>query len=131
MTKGCKFGLMALLMAASLTLGAHPVQAASGSVYHTVVFWLKPDAPAGKAAEIIKNAKGFEKMPMVEKVLIGTPIMSDRKVVDDSFSVAFTMVFKNKAALDAYNADPHHKKISREKTLPFVARGVIYDYVMP
>ena len=112
-------------MAASLTLGAHPVQAASGSVYHTVVFWLKPDAPAGKAAEIIKNAKGFEKMPMVEKVLIGTPIMSDRKVVDDSFSVAFTMVFKNKAALDAYNADPHHKKISREKTLPFVARGVI------
>lgn len=131
MTKGLKFGLMASLMAASLTLGAYPAQAESGSVYHTVIFWLKPDAPAGKAAEIIKNAKGFEKMPMVEKVLIGTPIMSDRKVVDDSFSVAFTMVFKNKAALDAYNADPHHKKVSREKTVPFVARGVIYDYIMP
>ena len=64
---------------------------------------------------------------MVEKVLVGGPIMSDRDVVDDSFSVAFTMVFKDEAALQAYNTDPDHKK-SSQRTMPHVARGVIYDY---
>ena len=49
-------------------------------------------------AEIKKSVKGLEKLSMVEKVLVGGPIMSDRDVVDDSFSVAFTMVFKDEAA---------------------------------
>ena len=78
-------------------------------------------------AEIKKSVKGLEKLSMVEKVLVGGPIMSDRDVVDDSFSVAFTMVFKDEAALQAYNTDPDHKK-SSQRTMPHVARGVIYDY---
>jgi hypothetical protein len=53
--------------------------------------------------------------------------MSDRDVVDDSFGVAFTMTFKDEAALQAYNADPDHKR-SSAMTLPHVARGIIYDY---
>jgi len=58
---------------------------------------------------------------------VGTPIMSERDVVDDSFSVAFTMTFKDEAALKAYNADPDHKR-SSAMTLPHVVRGIIYDY---
>jgi len=54
--------------------------------------------------------------------------MSDRAIVDDSFSIAFTMIFEDAAALQAYGADPYHKKISSEVTMPYVARGVIYDY---
>jgi hypothetical protein len=69
----------------------------------------------------------MEELPMVEAVHVGTPIMSDRDVVDDSFSVAFTMTFKDEAALQAYNADPGHKR-SSAMTLPHVARGLIYDY---
>lgn len=109
-------------------LAAAPIKAEQASVYHTVVFWLKPDTTDAKIAEIIRSAKAMQDLPMVENVLIGTPIMSDREVVDDSFSVAFTMIFKDEAALQAYALDPHHKKISSEVTMPHVARGVIYDY---
>ena len=111
------------------TLFAAPVKAEKAEeakVYHTVIFWLKPETPAATVAEI-KKPKGLEKLSMVEKVLVGGPIMSDRDVVDDSFSVAFTMVFKDEAALQAYNTDPDHKK-SSQRTMPHVARGVIYDY---
>ena len=38
------------------------------------------------------------------------------------------MIFEDAAALQAYGADPYHKKISSEVTMPYVARGVIYDY---
>lgn len=112
------------------TLFAAPVKAEKAEeakVYHTVIFWLKPETPAATVAEIKKSVKGLEKLSMVEKVLVGGPIMSDRDVVDDSFSVAFTMVFKDEAALKAYNTDPDHKK-SSQRTMPHVARGVIYDY---
>ena len=120
--------IMASTLLALTLLSAAPIKAEQASVYHTVVFWLKPDTTDAKVAEIIRSAKAMQDLPMVEKVLIGTPIMSDREVVDDSFSVAFTMIFKDEAALQAYALDPHHKQISSEVTMPHVARGVIYDY---
>lgn len=116
--------MIAVLLALSV---ATPLHAAPATVFHTVIFWLKADTPAAKRDEIIRNTQSLEKLPMVEKVFVGQPIMSDRKVVDDSFSVAFTMTFKDEAALEAYNADPRRKK-SSARTLPYVARGVIYDY---
>lgn len=121
-----KTSLFGAAFITAMTL-ATPLQAAPATVFHTVIFWLKADTPAAKRDEIIRNTQSLEQLPMVEKVFVGQPIMSDRKVVDDSFSVAFTMAFKDEAALEAYNADPRHKK-SSARTLPYVARGVIYDY---
>ena len=103
------------------------VQASSATVYHTVVFWLKPDTPQATLDAILNSVQSMEDLPMVEAVHVGTPIMSERDVVDDSFSVAFTMTFKDEAALQAYNADPDHKR-SSAMTLPHVVRGIIYDY---
>jgi len=102
-------------------------QASSATVYHTVVFWLKPDTPQATLDAILDSVQSMEDLPMVEAVHVGTPIMSERDVVDDSFSVAFTMTFKDEAALQAYNADPDHKR-SSAMTLPHVVRGIIYDY---
>ena len=105
-----------------------PVSASSAGVYHNLVFWLKPDTPKSKVDEIVASIKSLEALPMVEKVIAGTPVMSERTVVDDSFSIAFTMIFKDEAALSAYSADPTHKRISTEVTMPHVDRGIIYDY---
>ncbi|MDC3359248.1 hypothetical protein OAX71_07555, partial [Pseudomonadales bacterium] len=38
-------------------LVAAPIKAEQASVYHTVVFWLKPDTTDAKVAEIIRSAK--------------------------------------------------------------------------
>lgn len=121
-------GCLLLAVLTATPVRAETVNLTSATVYHTVVFWLKPNTPANKVNEIKASVKSMEQLPMVEQVLVGTPIMSHRDVVDDSFSIAFTMTFKNEAALSAYNADPHHKKISSEVTLPHVVRGLIYDY---
>ena len=118
---------MALFIAA---FAASPVKAETGKIYHTVVFWLKADTPSATVDEITRSVKALGKLPMVESVMVGVPVMSEREVVDDSFSVAFTMTFKDEAALAAYGADPEHKK-SSEFTMPHVTRAVIYDYQAP
>ena len=120
-----------LLAFASERIIAEPAQGSTAKLYNTVIFWLKPDTPAAKVDEIARAVKSMEQLPMVEQVLVGTPVMSDRAVVDDSFSIAFTMTFKDNASLSAYNTDPYHKKISSEVTLPHVVRGLIYDYKSP
>ena len=116
----CSFILSSIVML--------PLHAAASPIYHSVVFWLKPDVSASQADEIIRSIKSMAALPMVQEVLVGRPVMSDRAIVDDSFSIAFTMIFEDAAALQAYGADPYHKKISSEVTMPCVARGVIYDY---
>ena len=116
------------LAAAATAANAEPKQETSANIYHTVVFWLKPETTSAKIDEIIRLVKTMEDLPMVERVFVGTPVMSERAVVDDSFSVAFTMVFENKTALDAFAADPYHKRVSGEETMPHVLRAVIYDY---
>ena len=110
-----------------VALSAVPAKAETGKVYHTVVFWLKADTPSGVVEEITRSVKALENLSMVESVVVGTPVMSEREVVDDSFGVAFTMTFKDEAALAAYGEDPEHKR-SSEFTLQYVTRGVIYDY---
>ena len=110
-----------------LMLVTSSVRAEPSAVYHTVVFWLKTDTPTTAVNEIVRSVKGLEDLDMVDQVFVGKPIPSDREVVDDSFSLAFTMTFKDEAALLAYNKDPQHKK-SSENTLKYVLRGVIYDY---
>ena len=116
----CSFILSSIVML--------PLHAAASPIYHSVVFWLKPDVSASQADEIIRSIKSMAALPMVQEVLVGKPVMSDRAIVDDSFSIAFTMIFEDAAALQAYGADPYHKKISSDVTMPYVARGVIYDY---
>ena len=101
---------VAIMMLSFMTVV--PVSASSAGVYHTVVLWLKPDTPKSKVDEIVASIKSLEALPMVEKVIAGTPVMSERTVVDDSFSIAFTMIFKDEAALSAYSADPTQKRIS-------------------
>ena len=120
--------LLALAVLLSSALAIPSVMAVSPGVYHTVVFWLKPGTPDQKVDAIIESINSLEALPMVEKVMVGTAVMSDRAVVDDSFSIAFTMIFKGEAALSAYSVDPTHKKISSEMTMPYVERGIIYDY---
>ncbi|MFT5100423.1 MAG: hypothetical protein ACI9CE_001144 [Flavobacterium sp.] len=116
--------LSVLILAATAVT---PLKAAQFEIYHTVIFWLKPDTSIAKINEIVASVKALEQLSMVEKVIVGTPVMNEREVVDDSFSIAFTMTFKSEAALAAYNVDPQHKASSK-LTMAHVTRGVIYDY---
>ena len=63
----------------------------------------------------------------VEKVYVGTPAATQKRpVIDDSYSLALTVVCKDVAAHDAYQVDPLHLKFV-ENCKSCWARVQIYD----
>ncbi|MDX6766315.1 MAG: Dabb family protein [Candidatus Methylacidiphilales bacterium] len=106
-------------------------QATTGTVQHVVVCWLKQPGDPTARAQLIGTSLGFKDLPGVVDVQAGTPLPSDRPVVDDSFDVALTMTFRDEAALRAYENHPAHKKAVEDVLKPLVARFVVYDFVSP
>lgn len=99
------------------------------TVQHVVVCWLKEPGNEIARAQLIGTSLGFQDLPGVVAVHAGTPLPSDRPVVDDSFDVAITMAFRDEAALQAYENHPAHKKAVEAVLKPLVARLVIYDFI--
>jgi hypothetical protein len=76
---------------------------------HSVYFWLKPGlTPAGRRrfrAELGRLAGIRE----VARIYIGPPAkLKERPVTERGFDFALTIVFRDAAAHDAYQADPIH-----------------------
>jgi len=105
------------------------VQNVVQTVVHTVVFWFKPGTAEAVVATAIEEVKKFKSLPMVRDVYVGKAIMSDRDVVDDSFSVMLTLVFDSEEKLREYESDPYHQRVSKTIILPHVTRAVIYDHL--
>ena len=76
---------------------------------HSVYFWLKPDLSAADRADFERGVGSLSGVKTVEKCFIGVPAPTGKRpVIDDTYSVALTLVFKDVAAHDAYQVDPVH-----------------------
>jgi hypothetical protein len=73
---------------------------------HSVLFWLKPGTDKARfRAELLKLAA----MPGLVSCYVGTPAATaKRPVIDASYDFALTVVVKDIAAHDAYQAHPLH-----------------------
>ena len=77
---------------------------------HSVFFWLRPDLTDAERAEFDRGIQSLKTVPSVGQVFIGNPApIPKRPVVDDSYSYALTILFKDVASHDAYQVDPIHK----------------------
>lgn len=94
---------------------------------HTVYFWLKPELTARQRTKFRKGVESLGGIKAVSKLYVGTPAKTEKRpIIDDSYSVALTVLCKNVAAHDAYQVDPIHLKFIKEcKT--FWNRVQIYD----
>lgn len=94
---------------------------------HSVYFWLKPRLTAAQRAEFRRGVETLTRIKSVEKVYVGTPAATPKRpVIDDSYSVALTVLCKNLKAQDAYQVDPIHLKfVDQFKT--YWTRVQIYD----
>lgn len=94
---------------------------------HTVYFWLKPELTAAQRAEFRKGVESLGGIRAVEKCYVGTPAKTEKRpIIDDSYSVALTVVFRDVAGHDAYQVDPIHLAfVNTFKT--FWNRVQIYD----
>jgi hypothetical protein len=94
---------------------------------HNVYFWLKPEVTPAQRADFRRGVESLAAIKSVEKVFVGPPAkVPARPVTDLSFDVGLTVICRDVAAHDAYQADPiHHAFIARYKEL--WARVLVYD----
>jgi hypothetical protein len=94
---------------------------------HTVYFWLKPELTAAQRADFRRGVESLGGIKAVDQIYVGAPAKTEKRpIIDDSYSVALTVVCKNVAAHDAYQVDPIHLAfINSFKT--FWTRVQIYD----
>ncbi|MBL9190358.1 MAG: Dabb family protein [Opitutaceae bacterium] len=94
---------------------------------HTVYFWLKPELTAAQRADFRKGVESLGKIKSVEKIYVGAPAKTvKRPIIEDSYSVALTVVCRDIAAHDAYQIDPIHLEfVNAFKT--FWNKVQIYD----
>lgn len=74
---------------------------------HTVFFWLKES----NEENLNKLNEGVHSLGAIETILdgyIGTPASTRRPVIDHSYDLSLTFVFKNKADQDIYQDHPVH-----------------------
>lgn len=94
---------------------------------HTVYFWLKPELTAQQRADFRKGVESLAGIKAVSTLYVGTPAKTEKRaIIDDSYSVALTVVCRDVAAHDAYQVDPIHLKFVNDfKT--FWNKVQIYD----
>ncbi len=94
---------------------------------HTVYFWLKPEITAAQRADFRRGVESLSAIKAVEKLYVGVPAgTAKRPIIDDSYSLALTVVCKDVAGHDAYQVDPLHLEfINTFKT--YWKRVQIYD----
>ena len=94
---------------------------------HTVYFWLKPELTATQRADFRKGVESLGGIKAVDKIYVGVPAKTEKRpIVDDSYSVALTVLCKNIAAHDAYQVDAIHLKFIADFK-SFWSRVQIYD----
>jgi hypothetical protein len=94
---------------------------------HTVFFWLKPELTAAQRADFRHGVESLGGIKAVEKIYVGTPAATEKRpIIDDTYSVALTVVCKDVAAHDTYQTDPIHLAfVAQCKT--YWTRVQIYD----
>jgi hypothetical protein len=96
---------------------------------HSVYFWLKPELTAAQRADFRRGVESLAGIKSAEKVYVGAPAATGKRpIIDDSYSVALTVVCKDVAAHDAYQIDPIHRAFVA-KFGTFWTRLQIYDAV--
>jgi hypothetical protein len=93
---------------------------------HFVLFWLKKGTSEKERAEFRKSLESLASVETVESLHVGTPIPSDRPVVDTSYDFALTVVFRDTAAMEAYQVHPLHRAFV-DKNKPRWEKLQVYD----
>ena len=116
-----------LVLAIASCTGTTAPPAPAGTVDHVVLVWLK--RPGNEQDRQALRAAGdrLRSIPGIVFLDHGTPLASDRPVVDDSFDVGFVMRFQSEEALNRYEPHPDHMKEVEGVIKPLSRKVVVYD----
>ena len=93
---------------------------------HNVYFWLQDNLSDDEKEQFHASLKTLFDISTIERGYIGTPIASERDVVDDSFAFSLHLTFKSTEAHDQYQVDPLHTAFVAENKAKWT-RVQVYD----
>ena len=96
---------------------------------HVVLCWLKEPGDRENIKKIISMTQSFQSIPGVLDAQAGRVVLSDRKIVDDSFDVGILIQVQDEAALQQYLDHPRHQKAKDEILLPLIEKVLVYDFM--
>ena len=93
---------------------------------HNVYFWLKDGLSNSALDEFEKGLDTLKKTTMVLSGYYGKPANTNRSVVDNSYSYGLSLLFKDTADQNLYQADPIHLAFV-DKNVTKWTRVLVYD----
>jgi hypothetical protein len=96
---------------------------------HTVIFYLKKDAPANEADAIIADSQRLlAKIPSVREIRAGRPADKGPAVVVKDYQVGLLVLFDDAEGMQTYLDHPLHKEFVTGHEKGF-EKVVVYDFV--
>jgi Stress responsive A/B Barrel Domain len=96
---------------------------------HTVIFYLKKDAPANEADAIIADTQRLlAKIPSVREIRAGRPADKGSAVVVKDYQVGLLVLFDDAEGMQTYLDHPLHKEFVSGHEKGF-EKVVVYDFV--
>ena len=118
-----------LIVAMTILFGLiAPSVSAEQLITHVVVVWVNDDVSDQQISKIIEEAQILRSINVVQDLKIGRPVESERAIVDDSFSFALSVTFKNSADMQAYSIDETHIAYVKSALKPVLKKIVVYDF---
>jgi hypothetical protein len=98
-----------------------------GSMHsHNVYFWLKPGLSNSALLEFEKGLGTLIKTPLVLSGYYGKPANTKRAVVDNTYSYGLTLIFKDTADHNLYQADLTHLAFVDQNAAKWI-RVLVFD----
>ncbi len=95
---------------------------------HVVVFWTDPGQPEAADALIAGANHFLRPIPGVEHFHVGKMVKSHRPVVEQTYSVALNLIFKDKQTQNDYQAHPAHVEFVEKVFKKYCTKLVVYDF---
>jgi hypothetical protein len=97
-------------------------------INHIILVWFKADTTPEEVAAIMQATQKLTQLPQVQSLQIGSAIASERKIVDDSFSLGIYMYFANQQDMDSYLSHPQHLELVNTLIKPKLEKLLVYDF---
>jgi stress responsive alpha/beta barrel protein len=80
---------------------------------HHVFFWLKENNETNRQA-LIDGLKKLSSVTTIKQFHIGVPANTNRDVIENTYSVSWTLFFANEEDQESYQVDPIHLNFVKE-----------------
>ena len=95
---------------------------------HNVYFWLKNASSESDLAQLVEGLQKLSRVETIQSFHIGKPAATDRDVIENTYSLSWLLLFKNKADQDSYQVDPVHLKFVEECSHLW-SKVIVYDTI--